>query len=445
MVDFTLSKEQRKLQLDVREFTEEVLAPVVPEADRERDPALAFAMTKPPYIEAYKRGIAMCMVPKEYGGGGVSCVDLVIAAEEICVADPGFACTVLCNGLGLMPVAWYGTDEQKQRWLGAATSDPNATFLGGWTASEPPGNPSGTANFDIPLPRPAGVGLIATREGDEFVIQGRKYWPSSPGWDAQGVDVQTVICRTDSEAGGTTGLSAIIVERGTPGISYKFIDKDGHRLAANAEVIFDNARVPADNLLPGAAGNGDLVINRNFAWSGPVAAIAAVGVGRAAYEAALRWTKSTTSGALKPTINFQNVGYVLGDVAAKIEMCRYFAWRAADYLDKHDQHAELVGAMCKIQVTEMMVDAVYKCMQIVGVNSLESKYLFGKLLREASVLPIYDGGNMGMQRRRVHGILAHDSFNPRAIMDDEFVEFDKSMESIGTLVPDIEAPVGAGV
>ena len=443
MVDFTLSEAQRELQLSVREFTEEVLAPVVPAADREPDPALSFAMTQPPYIEAYKRGIAMCMLPKEYGGGGVSCVDLVIAAEEICVADPGFACTVLCNGLGLMPIAWYGNEEQKERWLTAATSDPTHTFLGGWTASEPPGNPSGTANFDIPLPRPAGVGLIALRDGDEFVIHGRKYWPSSPGWDAQGVNLQTVICRTDPDAGGTTGLSAIIVERGTPGITYKFIDKEGHRLAANAEVVFDNARVPVENLLPGAAGNGDFVINRNFAWSGPVAAIAAVGVARAAYEAALAWCKSTTSGALKPTIHFQNVGYVLGDVAAKIEMCRYFAWRAADYLDKHDQHAELVGAMSKIQVTEMMVDAVYKCMQIVGVNSLESRYVFGKLLREASVLPIYDGGNMGMQRRRVHGIIAHDDFNPRAIMDDEYVEFTKSMESIDTVVPDVQARVGA--
>jgi len=85
-------------------------------------------------------------------------------------------------------------------------------------------------------------------------------------------------------------------------------------------------------------------------------------------------------------------------------MGRYFSWRAADYLDKHDQHAELVGAM-NIQVPEMMFDCVFKCMQIVGVSSLEARNGFGKLLREASVLPIYNGGNMGMQRRRVHGIL----------------------------------------
>jgi hypothetical protein len=253
-------------------------------------------------------------------------------------------------------VSWYGSQEQKERFLRAATSDPTGEFLGGWTASEPPGNPSGTANFDIPLPRPAGVGLTASRDGDAYVLTGRKYWPSSAGWDEQGVNLQTAIVRTDPDKGGTEGLSAIIVERGTPGITYKYIDKEGHRLTSNAEVVFDNARVPAENLLPGAHGNGDFVINRNFAWSGPVAAIAAVGVARAAYEKALTFAKANTAGALKPIIHFQNVGYVLGDVAAKIEMGRYFSWRAADYLDKHDQHAELVGAMNKIQVTEMMFD-----------------------------------------------------------------------------------------
>jgi alkylation response protein AidB-like acyl-CoA dehydrogenase len=177
-LDFTLSKSQRKLQAQARSFAESTLLPAAPAADREPDPAAAFALTKAPYIEAYKAGIAMCMLPKEYGGGGISCVDLVIAAEELSVVDPGFACTVLCNGLGLMPISWYGTEEQKKRSTGAATSDPTGTYLGGWTASEPPGEASGTANFDIDRPRPAGVALIATRDGDDYIINGRKYWPS---------------------------------------------------------------------------------------------------------------------------------------------------------------------------------------------------------------------------------------------------------------------------
>ena len=218
-IDFTLSAEQKKLQADVRAFAENVLAPAVREADAERDPLRGFQLTKAPYVEAYKRGIAMCFIPEEYGGGGVSNVDLIVAAEEICAVDPGFACTVLCNGLGLMPVIWYGSEEQKDRFLRAATSDPTGEYLGGWTASEPAGTPGGTANFDVPLPRPAGIGVIAERDGDDFVLNGRKYWPSSPGWDARGTNMSTVIVRTEPDRGGTEGLSALVVERATPGVS----------------------------------------------------------------------------------------------------------------------------------------------------------------------------------------------------------------------------------
>jgi alkylation response protein AidB-like acyl-CoA dehydrogenase len=99
-INFTMSDDQRKLQSDVRLYAQQVLKPHVDIADREPDPAKAFALTKAPYIEAYKQGIAMAMLPAAYGGGGVSCLDFTIAAEEICVVDPGFACTVLCNGLG---------------------------------------------------------------------------------------------------------------------------------------------------------------------------------------------------------------------------------------------------------------------------------------------------------------------------------------------------------
>src|ERR687885_2021418 len=435
-IDFTLTSEQKMLQTEVRDFAEHVLAPIVRQADAERDPWRSFALTKEAYVEAYKNGIAMCFLPEEYGGGGLSNVDVILAAEEICAVDPGFACTVLCNGLGLMPVWWYGSDEQKDRFLRAATSDPKGEYLGGWTASEPPGTPGGTANFDVPLPRPSGIGVIAERDGDHYVLNGRKYWPSSPGWDARGTNMSTVIVRTDPDRGGTEGLSAIVVERETPGVTYNFIDKMGHPLAANAEVVFDNARVPAENLLEGAEGNGDLVINRNFAWSGPVAGIAAVGVARAAYETALDWAKTYTSAGPHPIIHYQNAGYLLGDVAARIEMCRAFCWKAAHYIDTHDGHGEFMGAFCKPTVTELMFEATYKCMQVVGVNSYDLRFPFAKYLREATLFPIYDAGNMGMQRRRLHGVLANPDFNPRAVMDNENIEFTKAMEAIDTVPSD---------
>src|SRR5258708_33236399 len=128
-IDFTMSAEQRKIQKMARDFSEGILAPVIPAADKEPDPMLAYQKTKGAYIEAYKAGIAMAMLPKEYGGAGLSCLDYVIACEEITSIDPGFACTCLCNGLGLMPVLWYGSEEQKKRFLGAATSDPTGTYL----------------------------------------------------------------------------------------------------------------------------------------------------------------------------------------------------------------------------------------------------------------------------------------------------------------------------
>jgi alkylation response protein AidB-like acyl-CoA dehydrogenase len=447
-IDFTLSDSQRELQASARDFAENVLAPVVREADAEPDPMKGFQRTKDAYVAAYKAGIAFCMLPSAYGGGGLSNVDLILAAEELCAVDPGFACTVLVNGLGLMPVWYYGTEEQKDRFLRAATSDPTGEYIVGYAVSEPAGSPGGTANFDAPMGSPVGIGVTADRDGDEYVLNGRKYWPCNvAGWDGQGANASIVVVRTDREKGGTEGLSAIMVERGTPGVSFKLISKVGHRLTPNAEIIFDNARVPAANLVEGTRGNGDLLINRNFAWSGPVAGIAAVGVARAAYEAALDWAKTYTAGGPHPIIHHQYPGYVLGDVAARIEACRYFCWKTAHYLDQHDYHGELIGAMCKIHCTELLFDAVYKCMQVVGVNSADKQMPFEKYLREATILPIYDAGNFGMQRRRVHGVMADPSFNPRALMDDEPVDFTKAMETIDTVPgpapePRQVAPVG---
>ena len=126
--------------------------------------------------------------------------------------------------------------------------------------------------------------------------------------DNQGANLNLVVVRTDPSAGGTSGLSAIVVERGTPGITYKSISTMGQRTAPNCEITFANARVPAANLIEGTKGNGDLLINRNFAWSGPVAGIGAVAIARAAYEEALEWAKTYTAGGPKPIINYQYPG-----------------------------------------------------------------------------------------------------------------------------------------
>jgi nitroalkane oxidase len=327
--DFELTQEQRMLQKTARDFAQGTLRPLVVKADAEPDPQVAFAMMKEPYKQAYKLGLAMGFLPKEYGGLSFSNVDLHVVAEEICAVDPGFACILLVNGLALMPLVWYGSEAQKKKWIGAATSDPTGEFLAGWTVSEAPGTPGGTANFDHPGPHPFGIGVTADHDekNGEYVLNGRKFWPSnSGGWDLKGAGVNTVIVRTDRSKGGKQGLSAILVPRGTPGVTYeKPIDKIGHRLNQNNSIVYEDCRVPEENAF--AMGDGDVVISKDFTWSGPVAAIAAVAVARTAYEFALDWAKTYTAGGSAPIIHHQAVGYLLTDIAMRIEACRAFAWK----------------------------------------------------------------------------------------------------------------------
>jgi alkylation response protein AidB-like acyl-CoA dehydrogenase len=429
-IDFTMSAAQKAVQMKARKFAESVLASLIPDADWGLDLISAFVRRKPAYVEAYRQGIATAMLPSAYGGAGFSCLDFTIAIEEIAAIDPGFACTVLCNGLGLMPIIWYGDEAQKHRFVGAATSDPDEQYLAAWAAAEPPAATEAATSLDNPLSA-ASIGLTGKLHGDHYVLNGRKKWSSAAGWDGQGANSQIVIVRTGREIGRMRGLSAIVVERGTPGVNCRFPEHDAHRTTTDALIEFDNAVVPADNLLRNTEGRGDQVVNRNFAWFGPVAAIAAAGVARAAYEVALRFSKRYSGRAVAPITQFENVGYVLSDVAARIESARYFAWRAADYLDKHDHHADIFGAMCKINVTETMFDCVFKCMQIVRVHNADNRYSFNRNLHDAALLPIFDGGNMALQRSRVKAVLAHESFNPRAALDDESIYSQRPMAATG--------------
>ncbi|MFO1349853.1 MAG: acyl-CoA dehydrogenase family protein [Gammaproteobacteria bacterium] len=435
-IDFTLTSAQKKLQRTAREFALEILQPLVRKADDEPDTQKAFQLIKGANIEAYKLGFAMGFLPREYGGGGVSNVDLQIVAEEITAVDPGFATILLVNGLALMPLAWFGSEAQKQQWLGAATRDPRGEYLAGWVVSEPAGAPGGTANFDHPGAHPAGIGLLAHHDKarGEYVLNGAKQWPGNAGgWDLQGANVNVCIVRTDPKKGGKSGLSALLVPRGTPGLAYRQpISKIGHRLCQNNTMVFDNCRIPEENAF--AIGDGDLVISKAFTWSGPVAAIAAVGVARAAYEYILQWAKTYTAGGNQPILHHQAVGYLLAEVAMTIEACRAFSWKAAHYLDLHKAEGHAIGAMAKVFCSQQLFHIVFKALQAMGVNALDKTHPVEKHLREALVLPLYDAGNIGMQMRKIWGVMLDPDFDPRALADSKAIKFKKSMEGAGAQI-----------
>jgi nitroalkane oxidase len=427
-IDFAMTPPQRKLKYETRDFAREVLRPVAERADAIADPQEAFVAMKPVYEAAGELGLTTSFLPARYGGGGASIVDTLIATEELAAVDGGFPTILLVNGLALMPLAWYGTEEQCAQWICRATDPANRDFLGGWVVSER----GGTANFDHPSPM-AGIQLFARpdRADGTLVLNGEKHWPcNAGGWDLGGADVSLCIVRTDLTKGGRESLSAVLVERGTPGIDYEVIDKVGHRTCQNVTMTFRDVRVPVENLL--AQGDGDLIVNRNFTWSGPIAGIAAVGVARAAYEFALKWAKTFTGGGVAPIINHQAVGYLLAEIAAKIEACRYMCWKAAHYMDSHAGSGHALSGMNKSFCTELMQRVVIDCMRIVGVNALDRRFGIEKAYRESMVFPLYDAGNLAMQQRRAWGVMADPGFTPDLFADSEPFGFKKSMEGFGS-------------
>jgi alkylation response protein AidB-like acyl-CoA dehydrogenase len=426
-IDFEMTPRQRTLKYDAREFAREVLRPAAERADAIADPQEAFVAMRPAFEAASALGYATSFLPAKHGGGGASLVDTLIVTEELSAVDGGFPTILLVNGLALMPLTWFGTEKQCATWIGRAVDRARTDFLGGWVVSER----GGTANFDHPSPM-AGIQLVARpdRADGTLVLNGEKHWPcNAGGWDLRGADVSLCIVRTDPNKGGREALSAVLVERGTPGVEYRVIDKVGHRTCQNVTMTFHDVRVPAENLL--APGDGDLVINRNFTWSGPIAGIAAVGVARGAYEFALKWAKTYTGGGVTPIINHQAVGYLLAEIAARIEACRYMCWKAAHYLDTHDNSGHALSGMNKAFCTDAMQRVVVDCMRVVGVNALDRRFGLEKSYRESIVFPLYDAGNLAMQQRRAWGVMTDPGFTPDVFVDSAPLGFTKSMEGFG--------------
>ena len=439
MINFTLTEEQERLRAATREFARTELEPLVVEADQADGPTEAFQAIKPAYETAAEMGMTFGHVPEVYGGPGMSNVDLMLATEEIAAVDPGFGGDLAINSLAQLPIVMFGSDAQKERWLREpveAIADGQRDYICGYVVSEGQTDEEygGTANFDHPGEHPAGMGLTAEYDeaAGEYVLAGRKYWPANAaGWDGGGADQSLFVVRTDPRAGGTSGLSALIVPGGTDGISYEPIEKTAFETTQNVEVVCENARVPEENLL--TEGAGDLVINQVFSASGPGVAITAVGCARAAYEYVLEYAKEYTAGGSTPIFDHQAVGYELFDVGAKIEACRALCWKAAHYLDENGVNAgaAVLSPMAKVFVTETCVEAIHDCVRVMGINAVDADHPVWRLFEDAAVLPMLDGSNLGMQRKKAWGVMANAQFDPDMFVANHDFEYDTSMEGKG--------------
>jgi nitroalkane oxidase len=317
--------------------------------------------------------------------------------------------TMLGTVLGLLPILLGGTPEQCKRMLTPFLKKSDAP-LAGFCSSEP----GGSANPASPPPG-EGVRTTAKLVGENWVIDGRKKWISSAtGWDRKGADILCVVCRTDPNAPRDKAISIVAVEGPVPGIVFeRAINAIGHRSHLVPQFGFENVVTPRHNLL-GQEGGGLTLATAAFTGTAALVGIFGVALMRAAFDFALNFARTEKRGGVHPIIEHQAVGYALADAKTTIESARYLSWRACHALDTQSPSAEELAVQAKIYGSEAAVRVITDLMRVVGIDSYDHEAPFGRLLQDALVLPIFDGGNMGIRRRQLHMMFMRPDYDPLA-------------------------------
>jgi alkylation response protein AidB-like acyl-CoA dehydrogenase len=364
-VDFRPTEEQELLRRTVREFAEAEMRPHVMEWDE----AQHFPMELLPKLAAL--GLTGIQFAEEFGGSAMSSVDYCICIEELARVCPAIALSVAAhNGLCAAHIATFGTDAQKARYLPRLV---RGEVLGAWGLTE------ASAGSDA-----AGMRTAAVRQGDGWVINGAKTFTTHGRIGG----VMVVIAVTDRPK-GHRGISAFIVEHGTPGMTAgRKENKLGMRASDTSEVIFQDCRVPAAQLL-GDEGQG--FINTLQVLDAGRIGIAALSVGLAqgAYEAAKQYARERRQFG-QPIAAFQAIQWKLADNATRIEAARLLTYRAA-YLKDRGVRMTRESSMAKLFASEMAVKAADDCVQIHGGYGFVKDYPAEKYFRDVKLTTIGEG------------------------------------------------------
>ena len=406
-IDFTLSPEQLQLQANARAFAEGVLSSIGAQLDAIADPAEAFYSTRAPFREMAKAGFTKSFIPVADGGLGFGLVDFAIAAEELARVDVNVPTTLLGSGLGLQPVIQFGDAAKRKLFLQPFVDAGDGALLASFAFTEV----GGGANFDS-NDAEAGVQTFARRDGDNWIVTGQKHYTTNgTGWEGKGAHVYSVVCRTDPTRGARESLAVIMVPGDAAGVQViEAYDKLGHRGVMTPRVHFEDVRVPANHLI-GRPGQGLEIVAGAFSWTAVLIGAACVGVMRRAFEYALDFAKTERRLGSGPIIEHQNVGYMLADIKMRIEAARYLTWKSCHYLEQTGGRGQELAVMTKVYCSELAVQVVYDAMRLVGVESYTKKTPLERLLRDALVFPLYDGGNMGVRRRQLHELFAQPGYD----------------------------------
>lgn len=368
MIENLYSAQQVDLRDNARELAETVMRPVAAKYD--------VAQEYPWEVQQAIKdaGLSGVWIPEEYGGLGGGVLDLCIVVEEFSRACGGMGVGFAVNALGSFPIMVGGTQEQKERWLPPiAAGDKLVAF--GLSEAE--------AGSDA-----ASMKTRAVRDGDAYVLNGEKKWNTGGAVAA----FNTIFAVTDPER-GARGVSAFVVEAGTPGYSVgKHEDKLGIRCVPVVEIHLRDCRVPADALLGGDEGRGFKHAMITLDRARPGVAAQAVGLAQGALDLAMKYTHERQQFG-QSVSSFQGVQWMMADMATQIEAARQLVHTAARAIDSGHKQITKISAMCKLMATDVAMKVTTDCVQLFGGYGYCKDYPIEKYMRDAKITQIYEGTN----------------------------------------------------
>jgi len=361
---FDPTEEQQAIVEHVREFCEDVLIPRAEETDR------AGVWPEDNVRKLGELDLMGITVPEEYGGLGMDTVTWTLVAEELSRACTTTGAVFGAHILCVEPLLLFGTEEQKQKYLVPLAK---GEWIGAFGLTEP------NAGSDA-----GNVQTRADRDGDHYVLNGTKIFITNGGE----AHVYVIIANIEPEK-GPRGMTAFIVEKGTPGFEFgKNEKKMAYGSLPNRELIFRDCRVPAENVLGGER-RGFRVAMRTLAMGRIGMGIGAVGLARAAFEAALPYTKQRQQFG-QAIANFQLVQAHLADMATEIEAARLLCLKAA-YLKDQGREFDKEAAMAKVYASEMVTRVTSKAVQLLGGYGYIQDFPVERYYREAKLFEIVEG------------------------------------------------------
>nr|WP_321464926.1 acyl-CoA dehydrogenase [uncultured Desulfobulbus sp.] len=366
-MNFELTEEQNLIREMVRSFAETEVAPSAAERDEEErfDRALMFDRLA-------ELGLTGIVFPEEYGGAGADYISYAIAVEELSRVCGSTGVTLSAHlSLCANPIYMFGTEEQKQKFLVPLATGEK---IGGFGLTEP------SAGSDA-----GGTKTTANREGNQWILNGSKIFITNAGE----AETYVVLARSDKSAEKHRGISAFIVEKGTPGFSFgKKEKKMGIRSSPTMELVFENCAIPAENLL-GQEGQGFKVAMKTLDGGRIGIASQALGIAQGALDATIAYTKEREQ-FNKPVASFQGVSFQLADMATQVEAARLLIYNAA-YRASAGLSYSQESAMAKLFASETAMRVTTQAVQLHGGYGYTREFPVERMMRDAKITEIYEG------------------------------------------------------